>query len=185
MARKNVSPLGKLKFPRLNTPDIKYNNYNTKLLLDMSKPEDVQFIEDITAFMNAEIDRQLQDLPPKKLKDIGEPIFPFGPDTNKEGEETGLMSVKFTTKHPPRVVNASREDIKDIIFSGAEAYIAYGPKVGLREKENAFGLTLYLNAVQVMVNGCVGGSVDDFEDFSAPTEAGADGNDVGSNDVPF
>ena len=182
MSRKNVTPLGALKFPRLNTPDIKYNNYNTKLLLDLNKPVDAAFIKGLTEFMVSEIERLIQDLPPKKLADIKDPIFPFAPDTDKDGELTGLLAVKFTTKHPPRIVNAERANITDIIFSGAEAYIAFGPKVGLRDKENAFGLTLYLNAVQVMANGVVGGSVDDFEDFSASADGGSPEDD---GDVPF
>lgn len=181
-SRKNVTPLGTLKFPRLNTPDVKYNNYNTKLLLDMNKPEDAAFIEGLKEFMGSEIDRLVQDLPPKKLADIKEPIYPFTQDTNKDGDDTGLLAVKFTTKHPPRIVDAKRASITDIIFSGAEAYIAFGPKVGLRDKENAFGLTLYLNAVQVIANGVVGGSVDDFEDFSASADGGNPEDDA---NIPF
>lgn len=144
---KITTPLGIAKWPWLTKADTKFDAagvYKTDLLLSSSDTKSIA--SQLKAFYE-------KHFPNTKGK------MPYKKEVDDTGKETGDYIFKFKTKNKPAVFDASGKPMKDVnVFGGskikvsgtASPYSAAGNK----------GITLYLNAVQVidLVTGDTGSS---------------------------
>ncbi|MBU4567021.1 MAG: hypothetical protein KKE29_20080 [Proteobacteria bacterium] len=213
MARKawfrSVTPKGVAFFPKLDEPDTRFDTdgvYKIGLLLDEQEGE--KFL----AFLNEKRDEAVEfikdtreDIKPAKLKKMGAADVSCKMEEDDEGEETGnyifnfKMKAKVTSKKTgktyefrPGVFDAKGNAIDPTetpIWGGSVVKIAYELSPYYTPKDNEAGVSLRLEAVQVIERQGPGersassygfGEEDGFDaskEAGAFDEAPADGDD--------
>lgn len=198
-----ITPKGVAIYPRLNKPDTKFNVagvYDCRLRLDPEDPEVASLVEKLTKLRDkfhkdlvADLTKKKKSATVKKLKirDIGTP------DVNDEDEETGLIVLKGKTiasgtysdgkawKRAPVIFDAKGNKLKDppLIYGGSELKMACLAKPYLMKSSFEVGVTLYLNAVQI-IKLVSGGGPQDAEGFGFSEEDGYEADDTdGSGDM--
>lgn len=144
---KITTPLGTAKWPWLTKADTKFDAngvFKTDLLLSSSDTKSIA--SQIKSFYEKHYPNSTGKMPYKK-------------DVDDTGKETGNYIFKFKTKNKPALFDASGKPMKDVnVFGGSKIKISAtaAPYSAAGNK----GVTLYLNAVQVieLVTGDTGSS---------------------------
>ena len=189
---KNVSPIGTVAWAQLNSPDTKYKDegeYYVSVLFE--NEEAVKPLQDIAdALVEVEKPKAIAAKPKQKnftvIPSIGTP------EEDENGELTGRIRVKFKTyakdkdgndKPRPMVVDAKKNILTKppLIGKGSKVKVAFYPSFYASEKDKKFGVTFYLNAVQIvdLVAHTGGGGADAFaeeEGFVGKGETAFDGS---------
>ena len=132
---KAVSPKGKASWPKLFTPDTRFNPegvYQTGLVLS---PEDAaEFQEKVKEAFVEEYGKGKLDkaLMPWKLDDEGNVVL------------------NFKSKHKPMIVDSLGKAIKGEMNVGGGSVIKVGTGINPWAIAGKMGVTLYLNAVQII-----------------------------------
>jgi len=187
---KNVTPAGKALWPRLNSPSTKFDEdgvYETQLILS---PEDA-------ADLIERCDTEAEEGWKKAIEDESKPAKkaalkkynynpPYKDDVDSEGNETGNVVFKFKTKAVNKdgsskkipLVDARKNAVTEIVGGGSTIKVAFASRPYQMPSSKTYGLTLYLNAVQVLdLVAPGGGGVDAFDEedgYEAPESSGAD-----------
>ena len=133
-----LTPQVEVEYPFLFQPDTKFDPdgvYRINLLFDPARNEEH------AAFMKA----LRTEWEPTKGKNK-----PWKEHKDQDDKPTGKFSVKMKTKYQPKVFDAKTQPINrdsNIIGNGSEVKVAYTTKP---YSDNGGGLSLYLQAVQVI-----------------------------------
>ncbi len=162
-----ISPKGKAKWAKLNKPDTKFNplgTYSVELVLDPQDTETIKFVAQIEAAHEAGFQAAQKADPKKKFT---KQAVKIKPETNKDGEPTGMTIVSFACKasgvrkkdnstwtYRPRLFDSSRPNPKPlpndlVIFGGSIIKVCYS----IRHTPMPTGLfysSLNLKAVKVL-----------------------------------
>lgn len=164
-----TSPVGRAQYPYLNTPDTKFKEegeYKVDLILD--KVDNAQFLGAIKARAEKAVEEAKVKLAEKnkhnKIKNLT-PYVPFEEMFDDEGNPTGEVKVKFKTKAQyskkdgtvvklsPDLFDSQGKPIdrnEVIIYSGSEIRCNFTPSNFYNPASNLAGVSLRLNAVQVI-----------------------------------
>lgn len=168
---KGKTPKGELQYPKLQTPDTKYDTegvYSTNVVL--GEEEHAKLLEAVQPAI-AEMRNELEALPKRKRDAINE-REPFTPEYDDNDDETGRYIWKFRTKAEikgvPRKValfDAKGSRLQNVNpWGGTEAIVAYTASPYIIPGSKMAGVSLRLEAVQVLrlVSGGSGGSASGF-----------------------
>ncbi len=146
-----ISPEGVAAYAWLDKPDTKFDaiKYKVTLVLPKGVKENDEFVKAIRA-AHAEAGNGKNEGPAKD----GE--------ARKEDEFNDKWTIEFHTKNPPKQVDALKAELPagQTARSGDLVRIAFNPAT-----YDGFGggITLYLNAVQIIDKRAPGAGVDDFD----------------------
>jgi len=207
---KGISPKGEAYFPKLDEPDTAFNvdgEYKIGLILDEEAGE--RFLEylnskrdEAVALVTDQAEAGERDIKPAKLKKLGAADVSCKMQEDAEGEETGSyifnfkMKAKVTSKKTgkvfefrPGVFDAKRNVIDPAvtpIWGGSTVRIAYELAPYYTPKDNAAGVSMRLEAVQVLERQGPGErnaqsyGFDEEDGFDAAQDAGSFGGDGGA-----
>lgn len=191
---KQITPVGIAVFPSI-TKEITFDGKGigktgTGLKLDPSKPVDAEWVDYIQALENEMIDEYLEKLKVKDKKAYNiqskwDRRSALQPELDDEGEETGMLVIKFHRKLEKGIAtlkDAKRNTLPNtfVVTGGSTIKVAYGTGwVYALGSGKYLGVPFYMNAVQVLALGSMGGTADDFED-----EEGFDGSGYEAPTVP-
>lgn len=166
---KITSPIGRANYPYLNTPDTKFKEegeYKVDLILD--KVEDAQFLGALKARAEKAFEAAKVDLKKKnkhgQVKNL-QPYVPYEELYDNEGNTTGEVKVKLKTKALIKRSDGSSFELKPdlfdsagkpldreevIIYSGSKIRANFTPAPFYSAAINKAGISLRLNAVQVI-----------------------------------
>lgn len=178
MAKAKVTPAGKAVWPRLNSPDTKFDEdgvYKTDLVLSAEESEDLREAIDQIAEDGWKEAISKESKPAKKnaLKKFNYHAPYFAEEDDQTGEETGNYVFRFKTKAKNKdgstkklpLVDAKKKPLGEIVGSGSTIKIAFAPNPYQMPTSKQYGCTLYLNAVQVLdLVGAGGGGVSAFDE---------------------
>lgn len=208
---KIITPKGVAIYPHLNKPETKFNAagvYDCRVRLDPKDKEVEALVSKLEKLRDSFYDETTAALKEsgkaakaKKLKkrDV------FTDDVDADGEETGLIVLKAKTtasgtgkdgkpwKRSPLLFDAKGTKLVNapLVYGGSEVKVAATARPYLMESSGEIGVTLYLDAVQIikLVTG-TGQSADDFgfgeeegfeaeeaETFPEGSEGGTEGDD--------
>ncbi len=166
-----ISPEGVAAYTWLDKPDTRFdkNKYTVTLVLPKGVKENDEFVKAIKA-AHAEAGSGKDEGPAKDG------------DKRKEDEFNGKWTIIFNTKDTPKQVDALKAELPagQSARSGDLVRIAFNPAT-----YDGFGggITLYLNAVQIIDKRAPGAGVDDFDavegGYAAP--APTNNNDGGGD----
>lgn len=189
-----ISPKGVASYPRLNEPDTKFKpegEYSVNLLVD---PEDgKEFAAKVKEIVKQYYKEQCSLLKKKELK-LAE--LPIKKDTDKEGNETGKLRIKFALAAKVKSKRSGKEweqrpalfDSKNKPFServgggsvirvSTDVFPWYTPALGV-------GCSLRCKAVQVLdLKGPSGPTNADAYGFTAEEEGFVAGGESFSDDI--
>lgn len=188
MSKTKITPKGIALYPRLNTPDTKFDVngvYKVDLKLDTENETDAAFIESLNELHEEAFEEAVKDavkkgefkteaLARKKIKRADLPYFPI---EDEDGEETQFIKVRFKMKAKvqskktgetfelkPKVFDAHKQEMTKVpgIYSGSVLRVAYKPVLWCTKQLGA-GVKLQLEAVQIieLVEGS-GGDADSY-----------------------
>jgi hypothetical protein len=163
-----TSPKGVAKWCHLTTPQTKVGdkpvepNYNVTVLVDPADAATIEFVETITKMHEAALAEERKANPKKKYQDTGLTNM-IVDDTNKEGEPTGKLALKFKHKaqgerkdktvwtFKPALFDAAGKPLATglVVYGGSVVKVAYGVK-HTPMPTGAFYTSLQLQAVQVL-----------------------------------
>ena len=179
---KLTSPIGVAKYPWLNEPDIKFNpdgEYRTSLLLDPNEAAD--FLSELDQLADEAVAKAKEDLEDKGKGALAKKVTrkePYMMEADQEtGEETGKVEVRFKLKaliktkkgkelrFTPALFDAQGKPLNkdNLIYGGSEIRVNFTPMSYYVPSTKMAGVTLQINAVQVIklvTNG--GGDADSF-----------------------
>ncbi len=177
---KNVTPAGIAVWPNITTESEfegkKTGKFDCKLKFDPSIPAVSEWIERVEEDVNERIDTYLDkkkadDKKAFNIQSKWQRRSPFIPELDEEGNETGLVTIKFTRKVDkgvPKIVDAKKTVMTKLpkITGGSLLKVAYGFGGAYGMPSGKFlGVPMYMNIVQVLELASFGGSdVDDFEE---------------------
>ncbi len=145
-----ISPEGVAAYAWLDKPDTKFDasKYKVTLVLPKGSKEIDEFVKAIQT-AHAEAGNGKNEGPAKDG------------DTRKEDAFNGKWTIEFHTKNPPKQVDALKAELPagQSARSGDLVRIAFNPSV---YEGFGGGITLYLNAVQIIDKRAAGAGVDDF-----------------------
>jgi|14BtaG_2_1085337.scaffolds.fasta_scaffold00797_7 hypothetical protein len=197
MAKSKVTPAGTAQWPRLNSPDTKFDEdgvYKTDLVLGAEESEDLREAIDQIAeegWQNA-IDKESKPAKKNALKKFNYHAPYFPEEDDQTGEETGNFVFRFKTKAKNKdgstkklpLVDAKKKPVGEIVGNGSTIKVAFSPNDYQMPTSKQYGCTLYLNAVQVLDLVAAGGGgasafdeEDGFESEEAPEEVFAGASD--------
>lgn len=213
---KMVTPVGVAEYPWLNKPDTKFDPqgvFRVNLILDPNECED--FLATLDNMVDAKYEQAKKEVAKKKPQDVSKIIRkePYEPEFDSEGNETGLVKLKFKMNHiintkqgemvlTPDIFDSqgAKIDIDSVnIYSGSKLRINFSPSDYYMASTKMAGVSLRLNAVQIieLVSG-KGGNADSYGfgevedgfsadelDNSADFEEGTDVDDFDVDDTDF
>lgn len=189
MSKSNVTPAGIAVWPRLNSPDTKFDEdgvYKVDLVLGAEESEELR--ESLTQIAKENYQAELKKTTDGKKKAALKKFelqLPFTEEVDEDGEETGNFVFKFKTKAKDKkgnakklpLVDAKKKPLGEFVGSGSTIKVAFFPKGYIMTGTKKYGTTLYLNAVQVLdlvASGAGGANAfdeeDGFESEEDPTE---------------
>ncbi len=146
-----ISPEGVAAYAWLEKPDTRFdkNKYTVTLVLPKGTKENDKFVKDIRA-AHADAGSGKDEGPAKDG------------DKRKEDEFNGKWTVTFNTKKPPKQVDALKIELPEgqSAHSGDLIKIAFNPAT---YEGFGGGVTLYLNAVQIIDKRAKGAGANDFD----------------------
>lgn len=211
---RKITPKGIAVYPRITTPDTKFNPegiYQTRLKMPVERGQEM--MDELDAMANHAFEEALAANGGKTFKLVkGKKVElerndPYVVVLDDDGEATGDVEFSFsmkaqykdkagvTHKQKPELVDARGKTIKGAInvYGGSEFKIQYSPVE--YTVNTASGVKLYLNAIQItkLVSGSGGGhgfEADDDGDFEYEAEEGTgfdseDAPDSGEDDEDF
>lgn len=165
-----TTPKGIAKFPWLTNPDTRFSPegvYHVQLLL---KPED-EGVQEFLALLDRLGEEALDDVR-EQLEQSGKKAkakslqyrSPYQPDVDQDGDETGYIAVRFKQKAKGKTRDGKVIERKPILFdakgnridgdiaiySGSIIRVAFTPVPYHAAATNEAGVTLRLQAVQVI-----------------------------------
>jgi hypothetical protein len=211
--QKFVSPKGIAVYPYLVTPDEYEGSLDFKVSLKVDpSTEGVQdLLDSITEAADAELERAVAEMKAKggKTKAAAKDMavsYPFEPDYDDDGNETGLVLLKAKSKAAgvskkgpwerkiPLFDSGSTGKVKPIkhgtidIWSGSELKVEMKTNVYTAPGLKLAGVSFYIESVQVLslssgnAGGMFGAEEDGYEaDDSAPAPAADSTSDEGSD----
>ena len=198
-----ITPKGVAIWPRLNKPDEEYNVYKCRLRLDPDDAEVSALVDKLTKLRDKYHKQVVADLTARgKANSVKNVIVRdvFAQDLDDKENETGLIVLSAKTKasgtyadgkawkRKPVIFDAKGSKLKDppLIYGGSELKLAclakpYSMQIdseskGKTVKKLAIGVTLYLNAAQV-IKLVSGGGPQDAEGFGFREEDGYEAAD--------
>lgn len=159
-----TTPKGIAKFPRLSSPDTKFNpdgEYRVILLLDPEK--DKEFLDELDAMADAAVQKAQEEN--KRYRKLIQRQEPYKMELDQDGEETGLVEVKFKMRarvkskdgkeynFAPALFDAQGKPIdptKINIGGGSIIRVNFTPNPYFVAATKTAGISLQLNAVQVL-----------------------------------
>ena len=165
-----LTPKGSFKFPKLNTPDTYKGDtkYKNTLLVEPDAPEVQAWIEKLTRIRDEEVERVKQELIDGGKPGLAKKVTTrevYHMDTDKEGEETGLLAFHAAMKAEvkdkktgqlkqlrPKFFDAKGKLIKKVpdIWGGTIGRMGVDIRGSKRPADGAIGVTLYLDAVFIL-----------------------------------
>lgn len=220
-----TTPKGVAMYPWLNTPDTKtFNGQETKPAYKVSLRLGGEDAEKLKAHIDALVEESYEEAvaklekrieegsgkkkaeAKKKLEEL-ERAYPYEPDYDDEGDETGDLVFKFKQnaqiprkgKDPIdvkiRMFDTKRNLVDVKVFGGTILKVSYTTRSYLMDSTNKAGVSLDLRAVQIIELVTGGGGSDNaadygfgdeegsFEDDTPGSEFGDElGNEVGDED---
>lgn len=178
-----TTPAGVAKYPYLSNPDTQFNaqgEFKTTLLLDPNEYAD--FLAELDALADKAVVSAVESLEKQGKKAHAKQVQrqePYREEYDSEGEPTGLVEVRFKSKAKittrdgremdlrPSLFDALGKPIdpKDVvIYGGSVIKVNFTPRAYYVSATKLAGVTLQLNAVQVieLVTGGSGGSASSF-----------------------
>lgn len=194
-----ITPLGVAIYPRLNQPDTKFNAagvYDCRLRLDPEDAEVAELVKKLTKLRDTFHKQVVEELTKKnkkatikklKLRDVGTP------DVNGDEEETGLIVLKGKTvasgtysdgkawTRKPTIFDAKGHKLTKppLIYGGSDLKMACLARPYLMKTTFEIGVTLYLNAVQI-IKLVSGGGPQDAAGYGFAEEDGYEAEDAGT-----
>ncbi len=164
-----TTPKGIAKFPWLNRPDTRFNSdgvYTVSLLLT---PEEAQpLMEQLDELADQAVEKAKQDLVEKGKKTHAKKVVrmePYKMEEDAEGTETGMVEFKFKMKAKitkkdntvielfPKLFDSKGKPInaeETQVFGGSIIKVNYTPSPYYVASTKGAGVSLQLNAVQVI-----------------------------------
>lgn len=193
---KIITPKGVAIYPRLNKPDTKFNAagvYDCRVRLDPEASDVQELVEKLEKLRDSFYDATVTELKEAKKAAKAKKLTKravFTDDVDAEGEETGLIVLKAKTtasgtgkdgkpwKRSPTLFDAKGTKLKDppLIYGGSEVKVAATARPYLMESSSEIGVTLYLDAVQIIK--LVSGSGQSADDFGFGEEDGYEADDA-------
>jgi len=189
MSKTIISPKGIGIYPRLNTPDTKYDAngvYKVDLKLDTEVAADRAFIEKLDELHRESWEAAIKDavesgefktveVAKKKVKQAD---LPYAYIEDEDGEDTQFVKVRFKMKAKveskktgevytlkPKIFDAHKQEMAKApsIYSGSVLRVAFKPVLWFTKKLGA-GVKLQLEAVQIieLVSGSGGGDAESY-----------------------
>lgn len=171
--KKMVTPAGIARWSHINKEkvvgDKRTGKKSISVLMDPSNAKHAEFLAELYEVC----ERGVEMLPKAKRSRA---YLPYKNDTDKEGNETGLIEVGANTQSHDKegnekhvtIVDAAKNPLKAEVFGGSTVRVSTKPYA--YSSGTASGVKLFLNAVQVLeLRTGGGGGADDFEDESDGT----------------
>jgi hypothetical protein len=201
-----ITPKGVAVYPRLTTPDTKFNPEGVySIRLRMSEEDAAEMMADLDARAQAAFDKAVADNGGKTFKLVKgkkvelEKNDPYVRVLDEDGENfTGEIEFSFSMKatftdkdkkvhkRKPGLADGKGKELKKApnIYGGSIVKVNYTPSA--YQINTAAGVKLYLNAVQILSlvsggGGNMGFGAEDDADYSY--EEDADSEDFGSDDA--
>lgn len=176
-----TTPAGTAIFPHLNTPDTKFDDagvYKTDLAMDAQSPEAQELMALIDEYVDAAQDEQKADMKPAQAKKV-EKHRPYFMEEDDEGEETGRVKFRFKANYQFKDNKTGKTQYRDITMFDAKggSPMKEPPRVGMgsiikvatkvsnswyNAQTKSAGVTLYIQAVQVLQVAQMGGNAEGF-----------------------
>jgi hypothetical protein len=165
MAKLNLTtPIGTARYPKITSPDTEGQyadgKYKTDLVLSDGDLKDVT--KTIKEFAKAE------------FPDVKDPKLPIIVQKDKESGEV-TTSIRFKSARKPLILDAKKNRVPDGVTIGGGSRLRLGGTLASYNAGGNKGITIYLNAVQV-VELAQGFSEGDFDEY--------DGEDAYVAEVP-
>lgn len=191
-----ITPRGEALWCKVVEPDRKFNakgEYSVDLILDPSDKDTKRFLDDVTAMLEADAELQRQELKAPKNKTLKlRPLFKDHYDA--EGNETGLINMKFTMKNIDdkapgenkiKVVDGKANTIHNVPLVGNGSIIkvqAFFKSVYL-PSDNSIGISRYWSGMQIIKLKEFSGGNNGFQSEDDSTFEGSDSSSfVASNE---
>jgi hypothetical protein len=178
---KQVTPKGIAALANIDTPHTKGkyadNKYKVTLKLEKGVEANDNFVEHLRSLAKEAGEKQKAAWGKKKLE-VFDPIKD-GDDSDYEGD-AGFWLVKFKSKNKPDRRDAARKPLpKSVkIFGGDVIKVAFGTRPFNEPVQGKGGISLYLNAVQLLEkNAAYGGDAFDEEEGYRADESDFDDED--------
>lgn len=181
-----MSPRCKAKYIHLDKPDVyqgKETGHSVTLMLDPQDPDHAAFIAKVNTIAKASFNKHINDAPigKRKLYSVNSPLRD---DLNKDGELTGLQTLKVSTRQQFTIVNAAKQPITAAscakLWSGSELKVYISFKECVMSDKQRIGVVAYMSAVQVINPVTGGGGAKGADVFS--DESGGSNSGFGSDD---
>ena len=184
-----ISPVGIASYPHLNTPDTRFSDqapkYKIKLRLDPNEQSTQDFIAALQPIYDAGLVEQKKENP--KYATRMKPEFPlYAEEFDKEGNPTGMILFKVeckaeykpknsdkVVKIKPKLVDSKNKALADDVkvFGGSKVRVAFTP-IPFAFSNTKYGLSLRLEAVQVIELSTGSGGSSPFDEVEGGFEAG-------------
>lgn len=158
MAKKEMlkiaTPKGKLHYPWLRVPDVKFNSegvYKCGIVLDKDDPKVVDIVGKLDALLDESYQKALKECKPQDKSKV-QKAEPYKLEFTEAGEETGNIIITAKSKYKPRVVDASLVELPDEIspYGGTIGKMSVFADTYYMASTKTAGVTLYLQGVQVL-----------------------------------
>ena len=159
-----VSPKGIAIWPKLTVPDTKFKEegeYTVKLAFTPSDKGVQTFLDDLQARFDQFVEETKAEIGPAKAKKL-KLNDPFTEEVDDEGNETGRVLVKFKAnaqyknkqgqivKRTLRIFDAKGNPLASPPNIGNDSVLKVSYSVGTYSTPQGTGITLYINAVQIV-----------------------------------
>ena len=161
-----TSPRGVAKWPKLTSPDTRFKKegvYSVDLLLDPENKEVQEFISKIDAAVEESFTTSAADLKGPKAKTL-QRTFPYKPEVDEDGNETGMMVVNFKTNAQYTDKKGEVHEVRPALYDAKGNKITRKLNVGsgsvmkvngilmpyYMANGNKAGVSLRMNAVQII-----------------------------------
>jgi len=159
-----VSPKGIAIWPKLTVPDTKFKEdgeYTVRLAYTPSDKGVQAFLDDLQARFDQFVEETKDALGPAKAKKL-KLNDPFTEEADDEGNETGRVLVKFkanaqyknkqgqVVKRTLRIFDAKGNPLASPPNIGNDSVLKISYSVGTYSTPQGSGITLYINAVQIV-----------------------------------
>lgn len=161
-----VTPVGVGKYVFINEPQTKFDPngiYNVSLV--MSEEDAQPLVEKLNEQVEEARVQAMETCKPQK-RDSLTLNKPFQKEFDESGIETGnvefkfKMSAKYTTRdgevreRKPMIVDSKKNPVTEVVGSGSKLKVAFNARPYYMPSANAYGVSLFLSAVQVIeLNG--------------------------------
>ena len=156
------SPIVPCKYIYINKPDTAFGGekYAVTLILNPKDKEQKKFIDGINKAHKEAFDAEIKNITTAKKKYT---VKEFKAEEDKDGEETGMLELKLTTKYQPPVFDGEPKKVDPSVTRGLTVGTKVCCKLSLQTSvstnQKTIGVATYLEAIQIVepVKGTGGG----------------------------